>query len=231
MWRGRLLPEVEEQLESSRILGSSHYRSNIPPSDSVVLPTPTKDPNGKRNRRDKRDKVVRTQTGGATPAVKPNEVQSITGQPGAYPLGRRLRSVEFDASKKHCPRDSKSGKTLCWNFNTNAGCSTASENCPFGLHRRIKPGGLHWTVSAQIARRGGFKGAKLLNDTEIDGFVTSLREADALKSDAKRERQPAPAGQKTGGYSGQCEADISTDTTSSFLTPPGLDSPLGARPL
>ena len=42
MWRGMILPEVEEQLESSRISGPAALRNPLasfpPPSDQSVLP-------------------------------------------------------------------------------------------------------------------------------------------------------------------------------------------------
>lgn len=62
----------------------------------------------------------------------------------------------------------------------------------------MKQSGLRWAVRDQIARRGGFKGAKLFPAPEIDGFTTSLREADHLKDASKRE--PPSSNHNTGGY-------------------------------
>lgn len=45
-----------------------------------------------------------------------------------------------------------------------------------------------------MARRGGFKGTKLLSAPEIDGFIQSLRDTDQLKTDAKRTDDHAAGG-------------------------------------
>ena len=50
----------------------------------------------------------------------------------------------------------------------------------------MKQSGAQWAVRAQIARRGGFLGAKLISAPGVDGFAQSLREADQLQADSKR---------------------------------------------
>ena len=213
-WRGRLLPEIEEQLETARIMGSSQLRSHtIPVNDpGTALPKET----NRRNR--KKKEKPRTQTGGKE-NTQPGDAPPVDNPANSYPLGKRLRSAEFEASKKHCPRDSKSGKTICWNFNSNSGCTNVGDVCPYGLHHRIKPGGLHWTVRAQIARRGGFKGTKLLSAAEIDGFIAPLRQADLIQKNEKEFKSEPST--NTGGYTTQCETSFLSPVVA-LSNPPGL---------
>ena len=111
-----------------------------------------------------------------------------------------LRVAEFEASKQHCPRGNRSGKPLCWNFNPNSGCAAKGGECPFGLHRRMKRNGLHWTIQSKIARRGGFVGAKILTAPEIDGFIFSLRNAENDSWKAKKDPSIPNSNNATGGY-------------------------------
>ena len=121
MWRGRILPELEEQLESARITGSVQLMPSIPPND------PSNPPDKKK----KHKKPARTQTGG-TPQEQ-NKGSDIPNPPNtqsppnsndgtSYQQGERLRSLEFEAPMAHAPRNDPTGKPLCWNFNANFGC-------------------------------------------------------------------------------------------------------------
>ena len=65
MWRGRLLPEVEERLESSRILGSSQLRPSTFLGDTPVVSSLTTESAAERKRRLRKQKQLdRTLTGG-----------------------------------------------------------------------------------------------------------------------------------------------------------------------
>ena len=73
----------------------------------------------------------------------------------------------------------------------------------------MKQTGIHWAIRAQIARRGGFQGGKVMATTgEIGEFIQSLREADAQTTKDKVEDN------RTGGYAPESmHSDI----------PPGLE--------
>ena len=59
----------------------------------------------------------------------------------------------------------------------------------------MKQSGTHWAIKAQIARRGGFIGKKILSTArEVDGDIQSLRDADALATKEKVDDN------RTGGY-------------------------------
>ena len=194
MWKGRILPEVEEHLEATRIQGSAHLRTHSFLFENTG-DAPVGDTKGKNRRKNRQG---RTETGGDTQKDLKTETPNAGGETG-YPLGKRLRMAEFEASKQHCPRGNKSGKPLCWNFNSNSGCATKGGECAFGLHRRMKGNGLHWTIQAQISRRGGFIGTKVLTAPEIDGFILSLRNADNAAWKAKKDPYPN-SNNSTGGY-------------------------------
>ena len=140
--------------------------------------------------------------------------------------------AEFEASKHHCPKDSKSGKPLCWKYNSNAGCATKGGECPYGLHRRMKRNGPHWAIQAQIARRGGFVGTKVLAAPEIDGFIMSLRNAEPAAIKAKRGLPYPNPKAATGGYtlteqSGVAKiAKVDKENVAPIPNPPGLVSVL-----
>ena len=79
------------------------------------------------------------------------------GPRAAYPAGKRLAPVDAKASLQHA-RKNFSGHPLCWDNSCWAGCSKGAA-CPHE-HDPI-PGltKLHWTVVAQVLRRGGLKNA------------------------------------------------------------------------
>ena len=90
------------------------------------------------------------------------------------------------------------------------------KECENGLHRMLKRAGLHWTVNAQMARRGGFKGTPLLTPEATDGYIQSLRDAEQ-----KALAQKIDDGH-TGGYGG----DVRILLPGNDLThPPVLDGP------
>ena len=145
--------------------------------------------------------------------------QPVGGEDNSYPKGTRLRTSEFEASKQHTPRDAVSGKPLCWKFSSNAGCGTRGTECQFGVHKFLKQNGIHWTVRAQIARLGGFKGTPVLNSGEIDGFIQSLREAHLIEVEKKKKDNPAQIN-PTGGYCNENPETPLEDVT--LFPPPGL---------
>ena len=207
MWCGRILPELEEDLEQSRIKGTRQTLNN---ADPLILP-PTD------TRRQRRPPSGRTGNSKApavsVPAAHPAGSKKVEFPPDSgYPLGKRLRASEFDASKQFAPKEPVTGKTYCWNFNSNCGCPVRGTECAFGLHQAMKHSGIHWTVRAQLARRGGLKGTQLIDKTTIDGYIQSLRDSNVAKENSKL-KVPTTT---TGGY----EPDEIDDPP---LLPPGLE--------
>lgn len=95
----------------------------------------------------------------------------------------------------------------------------------------MKRTGLHWAIQAQIARRGGFLGTKILTAPEIDGFVLSIRNSEHANLKAKREPRPN-SNQATGGYfhadldhlpfGDRGDSDLSVERIIPISRPPGL---------
>ena len=225
---------IRGKLELSRIGGVGFGRTGAtganPISPPPLIEVPTK-PNDKRSNRKKKKPKGTNRTGKNQkddPTLRPPEetaapvipgVQPTGGVGNSYPKGKRLRTVEFEAPKTHTPRGNISGKPLCWKFSSNAGCGTRGTECQFGAHKMLKQTGLHWTVRAQIARLGGFKGQPILNEGEINGFIQSLRETDLATSSTKQQDSTNPVN-PTGGYCGESPAPPCLNP---FLqVPPGL---------
>jgi len=97
-----------------------------------------------------------------------------------------LKAAEFESSKQFEQNDASSGGNYCWDFNANCGGSFRGAECPFGVHQMMKHSGLHWTVRAQLARRGGLKGTQLLDKKSVGGCIQSLREVDGVKENTKK---------------------------------------------
>ena len=75
------------------------------------------------------------------------------------------------------------------------GCSRNATEC----QRSHKPpkgklADMHWTVQAQLIRRGGLKGGKRIEPSEVDGRISQLRAAAKAEEAAKKED-----GRKAGG--------------------------------
>ena len=128
-----------------------------------------------------------------------------------------MRSAEFDASKQFAPKEPVTGKSYCWNFNSNCGFPVRGAECAFGAHQATKHTGIHWTVRAQLARRGGLKGTQLLGKTAIDGYIQSLRDTNTAKENSKIQNPTAT----TGGY-GPEGASNDWEEECSLFPPPGL---------
>ena len=118
--------------------------------------------------------------------LKRNEVIPPSPVLNGYPVGKRLRAGEFEASKQFSPKEANTGETYCWNFNANCGCSRKGNDCPFGIHQSMKRSCLHWAVRAQLARRGGLRGSQILDEKAAEGFIHALREANVEKDKGRK---------------------------------------------
>ncbi|CAK0902505.1 unnamed protein product, partial [Prorocentrum cordatum] len=115
----------------------------------------------------------------------PGDARGAGAEPGAegsprraYPAGKRLPPREAAESVTHAPIDEVAKKPYCWGAATHCGCQRTAAECGHS-HRPFK-GALqqqHWTVQAQLIRRGGLKGDKPIPPTEVDGRIKQLREA------------------------------------------------------
>ena len=111
----------------------------------------------------------------------------------AYPAGKRLRPREAAESVKHGPR-TKEGKPICWDGATHMGCSRGKE-CNHAHQPINTTKGLHWTVLAQLIRRGGLKSGPMIQPAQIDGRIAQLRAQAKSEHD---EKVKEGAGQKQG---------------------------------
>ena len=113
----------------------------------------------------------------------------------AYPAGKRLRPKEASDSVRHGPK-TKEGKPICWDSACHSGCqreACAHAHVPINGTR-----GLHWTVVAQLIRRGGLKSGPVVQPSQVDGRIAQLR------SQAKQEQGDKVAeGSKQSGGSGK----------------------------
>eukprot|EP00913_Durusdinium_trenchii_P006898 g6489.t1 len=111
----------------------------------------------------------------------------------AYPAGKRLRPREAAESVKHGPR-TKEGKPICWDGATHMGCSRGKD-CNHAHQPINTTKGLHWTVLAQLIRRGGLKNGPMIQPAQVDGRIAQLRAQAKAEQD---EKVKDGAGQKQG---------------------------------
>eukprot|EP00971_Amphidinium_carterae_P046469 915271-Amphidinium_carterae.1 len=90
---------------------------------------------------------------------------------------------------------------MCWAAMTHQGCPQTAQTCPrsHALYKG-KLADLHWTVQAQLLRRGGLKSGKRVNPQDVDGRIQQLRSAAKAEEAAKR----TDGGDRRGG-SGEWE--------------------------
>lgn len=109
----------------------------------------------------------------------------------AYPAGKRLRPKEAADSVRHGPK-TKEGKPICWDSACHSGCQR--EACTHAHVPINATRGLHWTVVAQLTRRGGLKSGPMIQPSQVDGRIAQLR------AQAKQEQGDKVAeGTKRGG--------------------------------
>lgn len=103
----------------------------------------------------------------------------------AYPAGPQLSAAERKLSTRNAPKD-ESGKSICWDFITHAGCEKSTDTCK-NSHARVKgPSGLHYSVLLQCARRGGLKTSKRIDPNDISGYMKALRLKVKEEDESKR---------------------------------------------
>lgn len=90
----------------------------------------------------------------------------------AYPAGKRLRPKEASDSVRHGPK-TREGKPICWDSACHSGCQR--EGCTHAHVPINGTRGLHWTVVAQLIRRGGLKNGPIIQPNQVDGRIAQLR--------------------------------------------------------
>ena len=90
-----------------------------------------------------------------------------------YPTGPNLTAVGRKMGFSHKPLD-KRGNAICFNFSEHSGCAKG-DACLFSHLQRIRPGGLHWAIKYDLARRGGLVSGKRMDPTDVEGFLQALR--------------------------------------------------------
>jgi len=127
--------------------------------------------------------------GAAPPTAPPKKV---------YPAGKLLTPAEVKEANEHKPVDAQ-GRPLCWAALSHMGCARPAAECGRShAPLRGKLADLHWTVQAQLVRRGGLRTAKLIPPEEIDGRIAQLR-AGAKAAD---EAAKSEGGGRRGGGEG-----------------------------
>ncbi len=120
-----------------------------------------------------------------------------TPKPGATRTGttwRLLTPAEVTLSVQHAPVDQK-GKPKCWDAACHLGCAKTAETCAKSHAEGIRDTPrLHWTVRAQLIKRGGVKGGARIPTPERSGRIKQLREE--AKSDKQQKVQEGIDGAK-----------------------------------
>ena len=101
----------------------------------------------------------------------------------AYPAGKRLRPKEASDSVKHAPR-TKDGKPICWDSASHMGCSRGKD-CSHAHQPITTTKGIHWTVLAQLIRRGGLRNGPIIHPNQVDGRIAQLRTQAKAETDEK----------------------------------------------
>ena len=120
-----------------------------------------------------------------------------------------LAHLEVQAANEHKPLDAE-GQPLCWGWMTHMGCIKEAKECGRSHNpMRGKFGDLHWTVQAQLLRRGGLKTTPAVPVKDIDDRIGSLRAA-AKAADAAAKAEGGKANGRRGGSAWAPPAEFGT---------------------
>ena len=136
---------------------------------------------------------------GATPTPKAKGAPKAPPAAEAYPAGKRLTSWEDKLSVTHAPKSKDGSKPLCWDSTCWIGCRHAAKDCEH-QHEPIKGlKDLHWTVVAQLLRRGGLRSGPKVDPGSVEGRIAQLRQQ-AGAENAKNRAGDAGAGGEVSGW-------------------------------
>ena len=98
----------------------------------------------------------------------------------AYPAGPTLSAVGEIIGYLHRPLD-RVGRAMRYAFSAHSGCKSRKGPRTFAHQSRIKPVGLNWAESYEIARMGGLPPSKRIEPNDVDDYRRALREKNALE--------------------------------------------------
>ena len=202
-WQRVIVPKMDEAVEKDGFLAA---RDRILGKTKKVNDSVAEAPKrrARRGSRTSSTEVGRTET--VVPSTEESEKLRM------YPAGNKLTKGEKNLAYAHAPRNA-AGKAFCWDFNAHGGCPY--ENKCYNSHELMQNRNIHWSVRAEICRRGGFRNEKRIPPGDIDGMVRSLREANVKIEGVQTKR----TGEKE-THVGSCTL---TDTpTEGPMEPPGL---------
>ena len=84
-------------------------------------------------------------------------------------------------------RPTRAENPLCWDNSTWLGCQRPSGTCNHSHELVSGLNGLHWTVVAQILRRGGLRNGPKVEPSTVDGRVAQLCTQAKAEADSKKE--------------------------------------------
>jgi len=135
------------------------------------------------------------ETKAKTPAKTPKrpkapvDAGAKAGAATTYPAGARLSSTEASTSTKQSPKHDN--KLMCWDHSCHSGCKHGAE-CRSSHKQIASMSGLHWTVQAQLVKRGGLASQSLIPIDQIDSRVSAMRKQ--AQADLASKKQPRAAG-------------------------------------
>ena len=135
----------------------------------------------------------------------------------AYPAGPTLTALGEKIGYPHRPLD-RDGRALCYGFSAHSGCASKRASRAFSHQSRIKPEGLHWATSYEIARLGGLESGKRIGPQSADGYLQALRgqRATEVKKSIEDSRNVF------GNTHYSRERDCLVRSNGEVTTPPGL---------
>ena len=120
------------------------------------------------------------------------------GQKRKYPAGDRLSRSGRNLAINHTPTSKGGTMYVCWDFNAHGGCRRGV-SFP-NVHSYLRPSGLHYTVLAELYRRGGHKSNKsCVEPQNVNGRVQELREGNVRKDTGGCRREEGKSSTKLSG--------------------------------
>ena len=108
-------------------------------------------------------------------------LQDVVAPKKLYPAGKPLRLEESEMSKHHRPKSMATGEYLLRDYSTHAGCTEKNTDRTKGTHELMSTFGLHGSILAQLARRGGHRSGRKIRP-EADGYLQAIRDGMAQEA-------------------------------------------------
>ena len=160
-------------------------------------------------------------TSSSAPATAKAGESANTPTPGTqlkgYPAGKVLSQAEVGLSRQHAPLDAQ-GKMKCWDASSHMGCKMTASQCSRS-HEILRTKGIHWTVQAQLLRRGGVRTGPVVPPNQVDAKVAALRQAANRESASHRQPQKAGEDSSKAGPESVAKPSSSAPSTQAGATP------------